>query len=70
MNPIVYDYGISQVRDKEVRELIRVGPDRPLFTTKCLRLRDGGPHLIDWGTPSVKTRPGRVKAPGLEVCVK
>lgn len=34
MNPIVYDYGFSSVRDKEVRELIRVGPVLPLFITK------------------------------------
>lgn len=36
MNPMVYDYGFISVKDKEVRELIRVNPDLALFTAKCL----------------------------------
>ena len=38
MNPIIYDYGFSGVRDKEVRDLIQVGLVLPLFITKCLGL--------------------------------
>lgn len=41
MNPIVYDYGFSSVRDKEVRELIRVAP---VLRNQKLGLIDVGPR--------------------------